>query len=276
MRKKNKATVGRPVLEDEEGGKGAAGPCNVPGFSSSCFLFSSGRSDVTALTSAPPDLPVLGSFGATAGNCGPDAVTLLRSGQGTADVRYYHLVSIFHRLGQHRPNGSIASVHVQNKRSGEIRVSKYRGAHQQVLQRCEGSLLAGSPLPFLIFPCEFMEWACDTGKVLDEPPSWFFSSTFGKVNRSYRCVTWLSLPSFVSLLLSCLFSAPYLLFLSSFNNDRGSNPVEARNEPARESGTLHTQQQQNAISKYSIMICRVSNNAHFVPDFYKKEAKPLV
>ncbi|KRZ93250.1 hypothetical protein T08_11781 [Trichinella sp. T8] len=26
---------------------------------------------------------------------------------------------------------------------------------------------------------------------------------------------------------------------SSFNNDRGSNPVEARNEPARESGSLH-------------------------------------
>ncbi|KRY24030.1 hypothetical protein T12_15274 [Trichinella patagoniensis] len=27
--------------------------------------------------------------------------------------------------------------------------------------------------------------------------------------------------------------------VSSFNNDRGSNPVEARNEPARESGSLH-------------------------------------
>ncbi|KRY15929.1 hypothetical protein T12_6065 [Trichinella patagoniensis] len=26
---------------------------------------------------------------------------------------------------------------------------------------------------------------------------------------------------------------------SSFGNDRGSNPVEARNEPARESGSLH-------------------------------------
>ncbi|KRY10301.1 hypothetical protein T12_8190 [Trichinella patagoniensis] len=84
--------------------------------------------------------------------------------------RYYQLVSIFHRLGQHRPNGSIASVHVQNKRYGEIRVFKYQGAHQQVLQRCEGSLLAGSPLPFLTFPCEFMEWACDTGKVIDVPP----------------------------------------------------------------------------------------------------------
>ncbi|KRX51647.1 hypothetical protein T09_9055 [Trichinella sp. T9] len=28
--------------------------------------------------------------------------------------------------------------------------------------------------------------------------------------------------------------------VSSFNNDRGSNPVEARNEPARESGSLHS------------------------------------
>ncbi|KRZ83142.1 hypothetical protein T08_15127 [Trichinella sp. T8] len=27
--------------------------------------------------------------------------------------------------------------------------------------------------------------------------------------------------------------------VSSFGNDRGSNPVEARNEPARESGSLH-------------------------------------
>ncbi|KRY04326.1 hypothetical protein T12_1176, partial [Trichinella patagoniensis] len=27
--------------------------------------------------------------------------------------------------------------------------------------------------------------------------------------------------------------------VSSFNNDRGSNPVEARNEPAWESGSLH-------------------------------------
>ncbi|KRY08504.1 hypothetical protein T12_4857 [Trichinella patagoniensis] len=28
--------------------------------------------------------------------------------------------------------------------------------------------------------------------------------------------------------------------VSSFNNDRGSNPVEARNEPAQESGSLQS------------------------------------
>ncbi|KRX20034.1 hypothetical protein T07_7036 [Trichinella nelsoni] len=106
--------------------------------------------------------------------------------------------------------------------------------------------------------------------------SWFCcSSTFGEVNRSYRCVTWLSLPSFVSLLLSS-HAQLHQSALKRTNNSWKQRPArympnsealvtESRSYCAKQSAGVHRRSNDSVFTTLcSANSCRTSSDAHRV------------